>query len=140
MKLSTKSRYGLKACYELALRREQGPVSLVNLVQATGTTVHYLEQIMILLRKGGIVKADRGVSGGYYLTREPDKISVGEILRALEDGLMIIDCIGKECSEKNLCPTHSVWQKMYEALNSMLDGYTLMDMLKNMENKNENLS
>jgi DNA-binding IscR family transcriptional regulator len=61
-------------------------------------------------------------------------------LRALEDGLMIIDCIGKECSEKNLCPTHSVWQKMYEALNSMLDGYTLMDMLKNMENKNENLS
>lgn len=133
MKLSTKSRYGLKACYELALRQDEGPISLNNLVESTGTTLNYLEQIMILLKKNNIVQAERGVQGGYFLSRDTDNITIGEILRALEDGLKIVDCIKGECLEKNLCPTHSIWQKMYDSLNTMLDSYTLKDMLDNME-------
>lgn len=135
MKISTKSRYGLKACYELAVKANDGPVSLNNLVDATGTTLNYLEQIMILLRRADIVKADRGVQGGYYLAREPKDISIGEILRSLEDGLKLVDCVDGECTEKGLCPTHSVWQKMYDSLNSMLNSFTLQDMLDNMEVK-----
>ena len=91
MKLSTKSRYGLKACYELAARYNEGPIALVNLVDVTGTTLNYLEQIMIHLKKNDIVKADRGSQGGYYLEREPKSKSIGEILRSIEDGLKILD-------------------------------------------------
>lgn len=135
MKLSTKSRYGLKACYELALRKDEGPISLSSLVDSTGTTLNYLEQIMLLLRKNKIISAERGAQGGYYLTREPNDISVGEVLRALEDGLRIIECVDSECTDKHLCPTHAVWQKIYNALNNMLDKYTLQDMIKTMEDK-----
>lgn len=133
MKISSKSRYGLKACYELALKADQGPIPLAMLVESAGTTVNYLEQIMMLLRKNNIVMAERGAQGGYFLSREPENISLGEILRALEDGLKIADCIEGECIDKKLCPTHSVWQKMYDSLNSMLDNYTLKDMIDNME-------
>jgi len=140
MKISTKSKYGLKACYDLASKYEEGPVPLTNLVETTGTTVNYLEQIMILLRKGDIVKAERGVQGGYLLSRRPEDISVGEILRSLEDGLKIVECVDGECSDKSLCPTHSIWQKIYDSLNKMLNSYTLKDMLDNMEKINEHLS
>lgn len=135
MKLSAKSRYGLRACYELAIKLHDGPIALTSLIEATGTTLNYLEQIMILLKKADIVKADRGVQGGYYLSRTPDEISVGDILRALEDGLKIVDCIEGDCTEKCLCPTHNVWQKMYDSLSSMLNSYTLQDMINNMEAK-----
>lgn len=135
MKLSTKSRYGLKACYELAQRKSEGAIPLSNLVDSTGTTLSYLEQIMLLLRKNDIISAERGAQGGYYLAREPKDISVGEILRALEDGLRIIECVGTECLDKDLCPTHTVWQRMYDALNNMLDNFTLQDMIDNMEDK-----
>lgn len=129
MKLSSKSKYGLKACYELAMRRNEGPISLASLVESSGTTLSHLEQLMIPLKKNNIVKATRGAQGGYYLARENNEISIGEILRALEDGLKIIECINTKCEEKKLCPTHSVWQKMYDSLNNMLDSYTLQSML-----------
>jgi Rrf2 family protein len=135
MKISTKSRYGLKACYELAVKRSEGPVALTGLVEATGTTLNYLEQIMILLKKAEIVKADRGVQGGYYLAKDPSDVSVGEILRALEDGLKLVDCIHSECNAQPLCPTHDVWCKMYDSLNNMLDSYTLKDMIDHTEAK-----
>lgn len=135
MKLSSKSKYGLKACYELALHYNEGPIALNMLIEATGTTLNYLEQIMMLLKRNDIVQADRGVQGGYYLSRKPENISIGQILRSLEDGLKIVDCIHGNCSEKNLCPTHSVWQKMYDSLNSMLDSFTLQSMIENMEVK-----
>ncbi len=130
MKLSKKSIYGLKACYELAIKDSDERISLASLTDATGTTVNYLEQIMILLKREGIVMASRGSQGGYYLAAKPQDISVGKVLRALEDGLKIVDCIDGACTEEKPCAAHSVWIKMSNSINNMLDNYTLEDMIR----------
>ena len=87
MKLSTKGRYGLRAMIDLARYSEEMPVSISCIAARQGLSEGYLEQLVALLRKAGLVKSIRGASGGYVLTRAAKEISVGDILRALEGSL-----------------------------------------------------
>lgn len=128
MKLSTKARYGLRAVYFLG-KSSPEVVSLAVLSKDIGVSSGYIEQLMRLLKQDGIVESVRGVSGGYVLARTPDKITLGEILRSLEDGLELVDCIsGTKCSAH--CPTRDVWVKIYDAINETLDKITLKQMLE----------
>ncbi|MEG1805996.1 MAG: Rrf2 family transcriptional regulator, partial [Clostridia bacterium] len=96
----------------------------------------YIEQLMRLLKNDGIVESVRGVSGGYMLARTADKITLGEILRSLEDGLELVDCIsGGEC--QGHCPTRKIWITIYDAINETLDKITLKQMLEDNEGNNE---
>ena len=143
MKLSSKARYGLKAMCYMADRHGEGVISLSTMSSSIGVSEKYLEQLISTLRKAGLISANRGANGGYFLSKDPDDISVGEIIRALEDGLVIIDCLSGECDSKCgcstnpcdgegkcNCKTYNVWNKLYEAINDCLDSMSLSSLIK----------
>ncbi len=127
MKLSTKSRYGLRAVCFLAQNYTKEPVSLTKIAEGTGQTKPYLEKLLNLLRKKKIVLSTRGAFGGYYLAREPNQISAGEVLRALEDELVFADC-NTTCKIK--CPNRFVFNKLYNEINKTLNSISISEMLE----------
>ena len=86
----------------------------------------YIEKIMRMLSAKGIVRAERGVSGGYRLTRAPEKITIGDVARALEDNMEIVDCVTFCCPN---CATGEVWRRLYDGINGVLDSMTLQSMI-----------
>lgn len=130
MKMSSKARYGLYVAVELAKAYSRVDVVTVSeLAQSTGVTEKYLEQIIALMKKADIVQSLRGAGGGYKLTDEPDRITVGQVLRAVEDNLEIVDCLHKDgCSNKCNCVSHNLWAKLYENINNYLDTISLLQL------------
>lgn len=129
MKLSSKARYGVYAAVELAKNYNEIDVVPVSvLAQKTGVTEKYLEQILALMKKDNIVVATRGAGGGYKLADAPEKITVGQVLRAVEDNLEIVDCLHKNCSAKCNCVSHNLWAKLYEHINVYLDTVSLKQL------------
>ena len=129
MKMSSKARYGLYVAVELAKSySRQNIVTVASLAQSTGVTEKYLEQIVALMKKADIVQSIRGAGGGYKLTDNPENITVGQILRAVEDNLEIVDCLHKDCAGKCNCVSHNLWAKLYENINNYLDTISLMQL------------
>lgn len=137
MFLSTRSRYGLKAVFALALSYGDGPLALSQIAKDEGISLNYLEQLFLLLRKDELITSTRGAKGGYSLSREPKDITVGEVLRSLEGPFLAANCVsvdsGVECELKNSCVTKVVWDKMTIALNKVIDDITLADMLEDQD-------
>lgn len=130
MKLSTKGRYGLNAMYHLALSGDK-QMSLKELSEVTAVPQPYLEKLLGMLRKSGLVSTTRGAFGGYKLSNSPDSITIGQILRSLENGLIFTDCANSgKCGNLN-CPNQSIFKLIYDKLNDVLDNLTLSDMIKN---------
>ena len=129
MKLSSKTRYGLKACNILGQNYPDKPVSASALESFVAVSGKYLEKIMRILSKRGIITANRGAQGGYFLARSPKEITVGEIVRALEDDMVLVECLG-EGAKCKCCPTSAVWKKLYDGINSVLDSISLEQMIK----------
>lgn len=132
MKISTKARYGLKAMCELALKQNQ-VLSIMQIAQSTNVSEAYLEQLMAILRKANLIVSVRGAGGGYTLARDAQDITIGEIIRVLEDDLKFTDCVGGECDNK--CQCYEVWQKLYETINESLDKMKLSDICKGGQNE-----
>lgn len=129
MKMSSKARYGLYVAVELAKQFDSAQYVTVSfLAQCTGVTEKYLEQIVALMKKAQIVVSSRGANGGYMLSQDPSNITVGSILRALEDNLEIVDCIHKQCSNKCNCVSRNLWSKLYHNINAYLDTISLKDL------------
>lgn len=133
MKISTKGRYGLRAMIDLAVHARGEHVALYSIADRQGVSMNYLEQVFATLRKAGLVKSVKGAQGGYELAENPADITVGDVLRVLEGPLAVIDDIsersntGRE-SVIRMCIREQVWDRMNEALNSIVDGLTLEDM------------
>jgi Rrf2 family protein len=110
--------------------------SLKRISQDEDISFDYLEKIISKLEKAGLIKAKKGVQGGYFLTRQPKKITAGEIIRLLEGTMAPVKCVAKErkerfyCPRKKFCPTKNVWQKVQDSLNYTLDSITLADLAK----------
>ena len=128
MKLSSKTHYGLNACHILGRNYPDGVVSASSLESHLGVSGKYLEKIMRMLSSRGIITATRGKSGGYCLAKPPKDITIGEIVRALEDDMEIIECV-KDGGKCKCCPTSKVWKNLYEGINNLLDGMTVEQML-----------
>ena len=124
MKLSSKTHYGLMACHLLAKAYPEKQISASSLESMIAVSGKYLEKIMRMLSKRDIVSASRGVNGGYYLTKDPKDITIGEIVRALEDDMEIIECV-KTDGKCKCCPSSGVWKKLYKGINDILDSITL---------------
>ena len=131
MKMSTRARYGLLACIKLAEEYENDYISTVELSKTTGVSDGYLEQIIAKLKKEDIVLSQRGATGGYKLSDKPSKISVGRVLRAVEDNLEIVECISNKCDSQSTCAGRSLWQKLYNYINLYLDSISLQSLVKN---------
>lgn len=131
MKLSTRGRYGIHAMYDLALNASGGPQSIKAIAERESIPEAYLEQLIAVLKRKGLVNSTRGAQGGYMLARQPEEITVGDVLRALEGGLSLVDCIDEEdaCGKSCACPSRIVWMKLRDGLNAIVDGITLRDMI-----------
>lgn len=142
MKVSTRSRYGLKALLEIATIKDKKCVSLQSISDKLGISVNYLEQIIAVLKKDGIVKSVRGAKGGYVLARDINEITFGEILRSLEGDLAPVSCLdkseekdknngcscGDSCSSE--CLTRDTWSKFYNIVTVSIDNITLKDIIE----------
>ena len=131
MKLSTKSRYGLNAMYNLAIRNNNEPISITELSKVTNVTQPYLEKVLGTLKQKGLLDSVRGVQGGYKLVKDPKETTIGEILRALENNLAFSECArAGKCNNLN-CPNKGIFKIIYDKLNGVLDEVTLQDMINN---------
>ena len=135
MKLSTRGRYGIHTMYELARNAADGPQSIKAIAERGGMPEAYLEQLVAVLKREGLVVSTRGAQGGYMLARQPSEITVGQVLRALEGGLNLVDCLDEEgaCGKACVCPSRLVWLKLRDGMNAIVDGITLQDMLDDYE-------
>ena len=129
MKLSSKTRYGIRACHLLGSVYGKETMSATDLEKRIGVSSKYIEQIMRLLIKRDIITASRGANGGYTLKCPPSDISIGQIVRALEDDIEIIECVSKDGKCK-CCPSSKVWKKLYNGINELLDSMSLEQMIK----------
>ena len=130
MKLSTRGRYGIHAMYDLAENAGEGPQPIKAIAERQQVPEAYLEQLIAVLRKADLVTSVRGAQGGYMLARPANEITVGAVLRALEGGLALVDCLSEEdaCEKACSCPTRVVWRKLHEGVNQIVDAITLQDM------------
>ena len=141
MKLSTKGRYGLRALIDLAqYSGEESPVSITSISARQNLSERYLEQLMSMLKKAGLVKSVRGAGGGYVLAKAMEEISVGDILRALEGSIEPVDCPGLEpdggCSASDSCVTKYVWKRINDSINQTVDEIMLDQLVEESRKKN----
>ncbi len=131
MKISTKGRYALRVMIDIAENGKGESVSVKDIAQRQNISKKYLEQIMTMLSKSGMVKTSRGNVGGYKLTKEPKDYIVGDILRATEGDLAPLDCLidGAVCSRMDSCSTHKFWAGLDKVINDYVNGKTLQDLL-----------
>lgn len=139
MKLSTKGRYGLRALIDLACYSTDSPVSIASISARQDISERYLEQLMSMMKKAGLVKSVRGASGGYMLAKDMKDISVGDILRALEGSLEPVECAGLEpdgeCMAADSCVTKYVWQRINESINRTVDEIRLDTLVEESRRK-----
>lgn len=134
MKLSTKGRYGLRALIDLAQYSSGGPVSTASISARQNISERYLEQLMSLLKKAGLVRSVRGAGGGYILAADTKDISAGDVLRALEGSLEPVNCAGiepdGECDAADSCVAKYVWQRINESINRTVDEISLEQLVE----------
>ena len=131
MKLSTRSRYGLKAVVDLAVYYGDGPVSLAQLAAWQGISEAYLEQLLRELKKGGVVDTVRGAQGGYLLSREPQELPVQEVLDLLEGSTKLTDCVGtapNACQNACTCSARPLFLKLQSRIDDVLKKTTIADL------------
>ncbi|HHV39353.1 MAG TPA: Rrf2 family transcriptional regulator [Tepidimicrobium sp.] len=141
MRLSTRGRYGLKAMYQLAIHYGEGPIPLKSVADRQNLSENYLEQLVSVLRKEGLLNSVRGAQGGYMLAKPPENITVGDILRILEGDIAPADCVidgGYECENEKSCVTKTVWIKIRDSIDEVIDSITLQDMLDKRQRNEKN--
>ena len=132
MLVSTKGRYALRVMLELSQSQPDAYMPLPLIAQRQGISEKYLESIIAILSRAGLVEGLRGKGGGYRLTRPTANYSVGEILRLTEGSLAPVTCLeGAEnpCPRAGECTTLPMWQKLDDLINTYLDSVSLSDLL-----------
>ena len=131
MLISTKGRYALRVMIDLADHATGEYITLKDIAERQGISEKYLESIIVLLSKAGLLDGLRGKGGGYRLNRTPAEYTVGEILRLVENSMApvsCLDCGSKGCEKSAECRTLSVWQNLQERIDEYLDSLTLADL------------
>jgi Rrf2 family protein len=132
LKISTKGRYALRMMLDLAENEGDGYVALGDIANRQGISKKYLEQIVPMLNKAGILRTTRGFQGGYRLAKPADKYTVGDILRITEGSLAPVSCLDfteNTCEKADVCPTLPIWQGLYNVITEYVDSITLQDII-----------
>jgi len=136
MKISTQSRYGLRALFDIAYHSAGLSTQVKDISRRQGISPRYIEQIFQKLKRAGIIKSVRGPSGGYYLARRLDEISAGDVVRATEGNIYLVHCAGfrkntgKGCERMEQCVVRDVWTEASDKIMNYLDSVTLQDLCK----------
>lgn len=131
MKISTKSRYAVRVMLDVLMQEEKKPVSIKDIAERQELSVKYIEQIMVLLVRAGLLRSIRGSQGGYEALRPAREYTVGEIMRGAEGEIAPVDCSidPGACEKSASCMTYGLWKGLYETVNRYLDSITLQDLL-----------
>jgi len=123
--------------FDLAMHYGSDPIPLKMVAERQGLSEHYLEQLIAVLRKAGLVKSIRGAQGGYILSRPPSEIKVGDVFRALEGPIALLDCVSEQepavCEKVNYCISRDIWARVRDSIAEVLDSITLEDMCRDAE-------
>ncbi len=131
MRISTKTRYGVRAIFDLAYHCSGTSAQVKDISKRQNISQRYLEQIFHRLKKAGIVKSERGPKGGYILTRPPKEITLGDIYRAVEKSFELVPCKGKKnkgCEQSEDCVAMPIWQKISQEVEKIFDSVTIEDL------------
>ena len=131
MRISTRGRYGLRAMLELARGFGEAPILMSTLAERQGLSRKYLHALLTVLKSNGLVHSVRGPGGGFILTRSPGNITLSDVLGAVEGPLSLVDCVAdrKVCDRVDWCVARRVWQELSGAIENVLDGVTLQDLI-----------
>lgn len=132
MKLSTRGRYGTRLMLELTRQYGKGPISMSDISKNQKIPIKYLEQLIIPLKKAKLITSVRGPKGGHMLAKDPNKISLWEILLRLESKFTFVDCLADEscCASVATCPIRPVWGKAFNSMKAIFMSTTLVDTLR----------
>jgi Rrf2 family protein len=135
MLITKKNQYALRAIFELAKHDGKGPQKISEIAQAQAIPVKFLEVILNQLKGSGLVDSKRGFYGGYFLVRQPDKITVGEIMRFMERNMEETKCVALvpeiNCPFKGDCAFYPMWNKVKDAIYKVYDETTITDLMDN---------
>lgn len=141
--ISKKTKYGLHSLIYLAKRYNEGPVLIANLAREERIPKKFLEAILLQLKKQGILESKKGKGGGYSLSRPPDEIDMGRVVRILDGPLAPVACVSKtsyrkcgECQDEISCGIRMVMTDVRDAIANILDKTSLADVIRKIENKN----
>jgi Rrf2 family protein len=131
MKLSTRTRYAVRAIIELAQNDSNKPLQLKIIAQRQDISVKYLEQLMAVLRSAGFVRSIRGSKGGYVLAKAPNQIKLNDVLHRLEGTVATVECVEHEdyCSRSADCAARYLWMQVEQAIDKVLGAITLQDLV-----------
>lgn len=137
MKLSTKGRYGTRAMLDIALHKDQGPCVMKDISARQDISPKYLDHILSALRRAGLIKNIRGKGGGYILAKPASSITLKDVIEAVEGPLTPVECVEDDslCERSAICPTIEVWRRMRTAIEAVLDGMTLEDLVEMQKRK-----
>jgi Rrf2 family transcriptional regulator, cysteine metabolism repressor len=137
MKISTRTRYGMRALLDLASHADGKSVQLKEISTRQQISLSYLEHLIRPLITAGIIKSARGSRGGIWLARPPEQIRLSEIVELLEGPLAPVDCIrnSKSCPRSGKCATQDLWDDLKEAMDKVLESSTLQDLVEKQKAK-----
>ena len=131
MKITYKGDYALKAVLDLAIHYGSEVITINDIAKRIDAPVKFLEQILLDLKKGGFVESRRGKIGGYLLSKAPNKITMGEVIRFVDGPIEPISCVRhgyNGCHDVYKCVFRSIWQQVFEATSSIVDNVTFEDL------------
>ena len=137
MKLSTRTRYGIRAAIELAENESGKPLQLKIIAQRQDISIKYLEQLMSALRSGGVIRSVRGARGGYVLAKPPNQIKLIDVFYCLEGPVITAECVEDidYCERAAECAARLLWVQVQEAIKNVLQSVTLQDLVDKVKDK-----
>ncbi|MEE9615231.1 MAG: Rrf2 family transcriptional regulator [Thermodesulfobacteriota bacterium] len=131
MRLTTKGQYAVRAMVNLAAHDDGRPVNLKDISREEGISLSYLEQLFVKLRKGSVVRSVRGPGGGYVLAKPSSEISVGEVIRVVEEPLNPVACLDDDpeaCERSDGCITQKVWKGLGDRIKEFLNSISIEEL------------
>ncbi len=137
MKLSTRSRYGVRMMIDLAGHYGEKPVFLKDIAAREEISEKYLSLIVIPLKSAGLIRSIRGARGGYMLAREPQSISLCDIVEAVDGVICLVNCVNNPdaCDRVCICPTRDLWSSLGDKIRDTLVDITLDQLVRSKNSK-----
>ena len=142
MRITTMTRYGTRAVFDIAYHFEGIPIHIKDISSRQEIPIRYLEQIFNKLKRSDFIKSERGPGGGYRLAKDPNMITVGDVVRAVEEPLDLVYCVapeaenGNSCHRAEQCVTRSVWREAGRKIKNYFDSVTIADLCEDASKKN----
>lgn len=142
MKITYKGDYALKTILMLSLHYGQGVVTIHGLAQEADIPIKFLEQVLLDLKRGGFVESKRGINGGYYLTRMPRQITIGEVVRFIDGPIEPVPCAMKDalykgCKDIYTCVFKNIWMEVTKSISDIIDHVNFEELCKKIQIKEE---